>query len=398
MLLVTGLARSGTTLLAECLDHHPEMMCVADPMNEFFKGFMRYAYFHIEGERKSVGYPIDHFFFSGSSRVSRFIDETDLNHPIPDWLKAEILERIAIRDGEYCPEIVEPIRYCQSDTFSELYLEILTMLARLYGKATTECHGIKTAWCEQLLMPLARTYPNMFFVNIIRDPRAVIASNYQDNGSRFPLFFNIRDWRKSVYYNWKYKNTATPLSDRYIGVRYEDIISNPEPVLRDVARIAGLEYSPEMTQKKFSKYNSSYGQENATVGISGSSVEKWKTVLPQDCIRQVEAYCSSEMSWLEYGRLFDELVNIRDVEAMQDNDYESLSEWCRDIVGSREHYEAVWLPFNRHIESMRLQLLRHSSLSNSNLETLFFYQGEYYRWLRGQNEAQTPDSVGKLNR
>ena len=59
--MVTGLARSGTTLLAGCLDHHPRIMCIADPMNEFFKGFMRYVYYRVEGERRVLVTPLTIF-------------------------------------------------------------------------------------------------------------------------------------------------------------------------------------------------------------------------------------------------------------------------------------------------------------------------------------------------
>lgn len=390
MILVTGLARSGTTLLAECLDHHPEMMCIADPMNEFFKGFMRYAYYKVENEKKNVGYPIDNFFFSGSKLVSRFIDETDFNHPIPDYLKAEILERIALRDGEYCPEIVEPLKHCKATTFDALYLEILQLLFDAYGEPGTICFGIKTAWCEQLLKPLARTFPNMSFVNIIRDPRAVIASNYQDEGSRFPILFNIRDWRKSVYYDWKYKFSDTVLQNRYVGVRYEDILANPAFVLKKIVDLVGLEYSEAMIGRSFKLPNSSYAVKSDTKGISSGSKDKWREVLPKNLVVQTEAYCGAEMDLLNYKKLYpDEPPDCNSLLAMNDNTYESLSEWCKELVQGKRYYENTWHHYNTYLEVIRLSVLNANIVcNNQSLAEDFFYDYEYFLWLRNNKPSE----------
>lgn len=385
LLLVTGLARSGTTLLSECLDHHPKLMCIADPMNEFFKGFMRYAYLKVEGERKSVGYPIDHFFFSGSQAVSRFVDETDFNHPIPEYLKTEILERIAERDGEYCPEIIEPVKKCKATRFDDLFIEIVQLLFDTYGEEGTECFGVKTAWCEQLLKPLSRSFPNMSFVNIIRDPRAVIASNYQAEGSRFPLFLNIRDWRKSVYYNWKYANLDAEMAGRFIGVRYEDLVAEPEKVLHSVTDMIGVEYSDEMTGRGFKKANSSYGDAaSASSGISKGSRDKWKQVLPEGIIQQIEAYCATEMNLLDYPNSLPEVDKSNtSLLALEDIKYETMSGWCHDLVQGKAYYEGNWKNINVQLEMIRFLLLLDPVRNNNPaLLSSFFYHPAYFDWLR----------------
>jgi hypothetical protein len=384
MLLVTGLARSGTTLLSECLDHHPTLMCIADPMNEFFKGFMRYAYLKVKGEKKSVGYPIDNFFFSGDQKVSAFIDSTDFNHPIPDYLKTEILSRIAERDGEYCPEIIETVQQCKAATFDGLFIEIVQLLFDTYGEEGTECFGVKTAWCEQLLKPLSRSFPNMSFVNIVRDPRAVIASNYQAEGSRFPLFLNIRDWRKSVYYNWKYQFDDAEMKDRFIGVRYEDLVAQPEEVLRSITDMIGVEYSNEMTSRGFKKPNSSYQVEGEAKGISKGSKDKWKEVLPKGVISQTEAYCGLEMRLLNYPLSLPEVYNDAEtLMALEDISYESMSAWCDDLVQGKVYYEGTWKRINVDLELIRFALLK-DVIENNNpaLLSAFFYHQAYYQWLR----------------
>jgi hypothetical protein len=390
MMMVTGLARSGTTLLAECLDHHPCIMCIADPMNEFFKGFIRYAYYRVENEKKSVGYPIDNFFFSGSKRVSQFIDETDLRHGIPGYLKEEILTRIAVRDGEYCLEIVDPVQRCQAESFDSLFLEIMELLYDTYGEPGTVCFGIKTAWCEQLIQPLARTFPNMVFVNIIRDPRAVVASNYVFEEARYPLLLNVRDWRKSVYYSWKYQYLDPLLSDRFVWTRYEDLIEKPKDVLSMITDLVGVEYDEAMVRQPFKKPNTSYKDLSDSNGISTRFKEKWKDVLPKDIVLQIEAYCAAEMRKLNYERMYPEVqTDIGTLMSLEDVPYESLSGWCKELVQGKEHYEGTWLTYNTLLEAIRLVLIDDpSGTEGSRLLDEFFYQRDYFLWLRDNKATE----------
>ena len=390
MIMVTGLARSGTTLLAECLNHHPRIMCIADPMNEFFKGFVRYAYYRVEGEKKSAGYPIDNFFFSGSRRVSQFLDETDLRHEIPDYLKEEILTRIAFRDGKSCPEIIEPVQRCQAKSFDLLFLEIMELLYDAYGKPGMDWFGLKVVWCEQLIQPLARTFPNMVFVNSIRDPRAVVASNYVLEKNRYPLLFNVRDWRKSVYYCCKYQAQDGLLSNRFIWTRYEDLVDKPRDVLSTITGFMGVEYDEVIVASSFKQPNTSYKDIIPSVGISTKSKEKWKEKLPKDIILQIEAYCSTEMRKLNYDKMYPKAqMDIDTLMSLENISYESLSEWCKEIVQEQEHYERTWITYNTMLEAIRLTLLNDPiRTQNSRLLDEFFYGRDHFLWLRDKADRE----------
>ena len=384
MLMVTGLARSGTTLLAECLDHHPQIMCIADPMNEFFKGFLRYAYYRVNNEKKDVGYPIDNFFFDGSMHVSQFIDETDLKHDIPEYLKEEILTRIACRDGEYCPEIIEPIQRCRAKSFDSLFLEIMELLYDTYGESGTQCFGIKTAWCEQLIQPLARTFPNMVFINIIRDPRSVVASNYVHKKVRYPLLFNIRDWRKSIFYFWKYLYKDPIYRNRVVGTRYEDLIYKTKDILSKITDLVGVEWDETMVKNTFKRPNTSYEKLAVSNGISTRFMEKWKEVLPKELVMQVESYCKFEMKKLNYPKMYpDAQTDTRTLMAVENIPYESLSGWCKELVQGKEYYEGTWQTINTLLETIRLTLLDDPiETENQRLLEDFFYQKNYFKWLR----------------
>jgi hypothetical protein len=295
-----------------------------------------------------------------------------------------MLERIAIRDGEYCPEIKEPIRECRAESFDTLFVEILNLLYRAYGKPGTQWFGTKATWCEQLLPALARTYPNMFFVNTIRDPRAVTASHYTSGTSRYPLLFHVRDWRKSVYYTWKHQQPGSDMAHRFAYVRYEDLVHNPTDVLSTVSAASGIPYVERMAEGAFKKPNTSHGDVGATHGISRAFKDKWKEALPEDVVAQITALCGHEMratGYLPAGG--DAVPDAPTALAAPPIPYESLSGWCQDIVGSAGDYANVWVPANNLLELARLKWLESpSDLRDASISRAFFYDHAYCAYLK----------------
>ena len=385
MLMVTGLARSGTTLLSECLDHHPRVMCISDMMNELLKGFVRYAYYQVENEKKSDSYPLDNLFFSGSKKVIQFINESNLKHKIPAYLRKEIISKTIQRDGGYNPEIIEHIRKCQALSFDLLFLGIMEILYGLYGKKNLVIFGIKTTWCEQLISPLSNTFPNMVFINLLRDPRAVVASNYMSSeNTRYPLFVNIRDWRKSVYYSWKYQHQDKHISDKFLSVKYEDLVDNPMGVMRKISVFIGVKYNRLMVESSFKQPNTSYKNIDNIGSISKNHKEKWKEVLSKDFILQIESYCSAEMNRLGYTQMYSNIA-LEDCSlmSMKQIGYESIPKWCDEVVQNKEYYEETWIKYNSLLELTRMTVLKSTNnTKNSRIINDFFYEKDYFNWLR----------------
>jgi hypothetical protein len=380
--MITGVARSGTTLLSECLDHHPNILCFSDPMNELFKGFFHFAYYKVSGEKKPAGYPIDHFFFSGDSKVSRFIDSTNFKHEIPDYLRSQLLDRISKRGGKFCPALKDTAQNCQANRFDELILEILLILYK--HTPVKDCFriGFKDAWCEQLLLPLSKTFPNMKFINIIRDPRAVICSNFYSK-SKYPLFLSVRDWRKSVFYSWKYQFDSLELKSRFLSLKYEELVENPEKILQQATSFLNVAPSQDMISLKFKKPNSSYENAHDTQTISNESKERWKTDLPGNLRAQIEVYCLPEMKKMGYTNQPEQSGSSPAMHVLLGGaiSYDQLGEWCRNLVPVKPFYYTVWQFANTVLELCRLWIYKIDSQS-SQLVARFFYKPQYYKWLK----------------
>lgn len=102
-------------------------------------------------------------------------------------------------------------------------------------------------------------YPNAVVVNIIRDPRGVLLSQKNRwrrrsmSDGRVPLNHLIRQWVDyhpiTISLIWKagvaaYERVAS--HPRVIGLRFEDLVSNPEAEIRRVCAAAGIPFAAEM--------------------------------------------------------------------------------------------------------------------------------------------------------
>jgi len=383
-LFVTGVARSGTTLLTQCLNHHPKIMCVGDAIDEFFRGFVHFAYFKIKSKKMDPLYPIDNFFFSGDVNVSNFIDCTDFKHEIPTFLRTRILERCIKRGGYFCPEIRIPLKNCKAARFDLLFVEIMKIFFHYYGKPSCGYYGLKVGFCEQMIAPLARTFPNMKFILILRDPRAIVSSNYF-SGKCYPVFFNIRDWRKSVFYAWKYRNDPV-LKARVIATKYENVVSSPEATLKSLTRFLGLEYSMDMLNINFKSANTSYDVGADVKCVSKDFQSRWRSMLPAYLRSQVEMCCYPEMKMTGYG---DYLPLPRDVFHFllgffkKTIPYKVLSDWCKKLLPPGIIYSTYWKACQFVLEAKRFQMYKRGSDNLSKIKH-FFYDPRYFRDL--QNE------------
>jgi hypothetical protein len=208
---IVGVGRSGTTLLRMMLDSHPDM---AIPPETYFVPHVIAA--------------------AGRLRVT-----------------PEDLVRTVTED--------EHRRWPDMNISADRYRERLEALPRLNGadavRAIFELYAEdagKPRWGEKTpdyikRMPqIRRALPEARFVHVIRDGRDVMLSTYRRKAQRGhplkPAGSMARRWRNQI-------NRAREESkghDDYIEIRYEDLVTDTEPVLRRVCEHIELEFDPVM--------------------------------------------------------------------------------------------------------------------------------------------------------
>lgn len=104
--------------------------------------------------------------------------------------------------------------------------------------------GDKTPIYIEIVPQLARMFPESRFIHLVRDGRDV-AKSHQAAGWNGPwLHDNTREWTRALEC---YRRLAgSQLRERILQVRYEELVLDPEAVLRRICRFIGEEFEPGM--------------------------------------------------------------------------------------------------------------------------------------------------------
>ena len=308
--MLSGVFRSGTTLLSRVISAHPDALVVSDPSIYFFKA---YRDFHFEqaGLSRDPERPNSSLFMDPHIDVWVRILASDLSEDMPAWAKQQVREQLRIWKTAQHPRLVAAVDELDGVTFRDFYAAMLELFTELYGSEETRLVGAKTSWCEAFIPALGRAFPDMKFVFLVRDLRAVIASQNQQKGAgqgTRPLMFYVHHWRKSVAFATAWGQLDPVFSKRCAVLRYEDLISDLPGQLRTVNALVGLAADPrqfnpqcwpdERMEGQWTP-NSSYGGQSR--GLYSTSVERWRTILTGPQIRAVEALAGPELAMLGYA-------------------------------------------------------------------------------------------------
>lgn len=296
---VTGMLRSGTTLLQTLLTNHPRMFVAYQPFHQLYVDVKRMF--------------LDE---QGWDRVLPLGDGMDATHDesarFSDWLRTRVFDAAEVAalashsvggKGGGAADFL-PSRLPASAGFMELRECLHAGLAAGFGKAGAHHVGSKEVLCEEYVPALAGA--GVHCLLIIRDPRAVIASanhgRYREMvGDRYPLLMLVRLWRKSAQ-AWLAMAGAPGVA----VLRYEDLVARTDATLETVATALSVPPFPgDLVRSQLLdhrgipwKGNSSFG-DKPTVDASGDG--GWKAMLSDAEARFIEACTKVEMAMLGYA-------------------------------------------------------------------------------------------------
>jgi len=209
---VIGSGRAGTTLLRAMLDSHPEL--AVPPEN--------YLITELEPRR-------DAFEGAGGLAVDAFLDEL-VSH---QWFKRFELTRRDVR-GE--------LDAGDAAGFADGIRALYRAYARARGKPR---YGDKTPVYVSSVDAIAALFEESRFVHLIRDGRDVACSflaqeDMRPNGVVEAALL----WRERVEAGLEAGERLGP--DRYVELRYEQLVADPEPVLRRLCEFIDVAYDPAM--------------------------------------------------------------------------------------------------------------------------------------------------------
>jgi hypothetical protein len=218
--IVCGVGRSGTSLLQSMLAAHPGL-CLP-PETQFFRAYV------------------------ASRRRRRALERAGTEALVARLARDPRFARAGILPGELLQPWLQDKqrRLC----LAAVYRRLLEEYARREGReGPPPVVGDKDPKNIEFLPALAAAYPHAYVLHIVRDPRAVLASRMDAEWSRdrpwwiHPLIQAVQ-WRRGR------RLGARSFGERWLELRYEDLLTQPEAVLRRVCGHLGLEFDAAMLE------------------------------------------------------------------------------------------------------------------------------------------------------
>lgn len=185
-------------------------------------------------------------------------------------------------------------------TWPGVFVGMLTAFRERHGRARV---GEKSPGHVRHVAELADWFPRARFIHIVRDPRAVCLSFLNADFAGKHLARHIRAWRNAI--DLHRREAARMPKERYAIVRYEDLVRDPEPELRRLCGVLGLEFHPVMldpSKREHKGFGDRQAQHmaNTLKPVFTSSIEKWRTEMRAEHVALVEHALAEPMRELGY--------------------------------------------------------------------------------------------------
>lgn len=326
--------RSGTTFLARMLNVHSNIICASDPMRPLFNSF-RYdiadEYYKKHHKRFD---PLGDYFFTETELLKQILS-SNFSREI-NFDKKELLNIIKNAAKPFSGLWADKIQLNENySSYKDIIDYFLYEINEVYRKKDEDSRIIsfKEVWTNEFVPAFLKTYPESKSIIMLRDPRAVLASNNVTE-AKYPVIFMARQWRKLAFLA-AYCKKHFP--NRVDVLKYEDLVTNPEKEVKDVCEFLNIDFEEKLLD--LSKYldgdnnpwrqNTSYDSKKVS-GISSESLNKWKNVLDEQDLLLNELICSDWMDFWGYQVNYPgeklESLSIKDVKRIKT---ENLSNWIR---------------------------------------------------------------------
>lgn len=286
LLFVTGASRSGTTMLNRVLGSHSDIL----GMNEL----------HYFGD---IWSPCENDCLS-AQKANR--------------LGAWILSRQAggiwgggpgQADVERAEQLLRSLP--SGATGKDVYAEVVSNIAARAGKRIACEQTPRNIFYAKYILD---AYENARVIQLIRDPRSVVASQKNRwkrrklGGRSTPLSEIVRVWMNYHPYTmtklWmNAANTGEALKghSRFIQIRFEDLITKPEETIRKLCQFIGVDFQAGMLDVPI--VGSSQRKDEGRKGFSAESVDSWRNVLSAAELWTIERTAGDVMARYGYAPL-----------------------------------------------------------------------------------------------
>lgn len=190
---------------------------------------------------------------------------------------------------------------------------------------------------------LVTLFPNIGFLNVVRDPRAQVSSMNRSIIHEFDTYLNTRLWVNAMEAG---RQVMQKYPNQTLTVRFEDFLTNQKAVLQNICDFMGIEFMNEMLEisqsteaKKMSKLSSLW-ESNSSPPILLNS-EKYRKNLSMDEIEIIETLAGDHMDLFGYERMTEANAKITpemESTAIKNDQQKRKSAWSELKVSKPRDY------------------------------------------------------------
>lgn len=250
-IFVFGVQRSGTTLLRLLLDSHSEIAIPHESfvMVHYYENLKDYNNLEQIEDMENIAQDILH------------------DKGFRDWAPPVRIEELDLNSCVNYPDLINMIFSCYAH------------------KCGKNIWGDKTPTYVQDMNILNELFPNARFINLIRDGRDVALSLERQTWGPTGYISALKYWRETVF--WTRKMGGLLPKDRYLEVKYEDLVLNTQGSVMKILNFLDLSYEKGLLEQYFQnlgkKIPDSAKKYHANVfrPIDKGLVHSWKSKLSE---------------------------------------------------------------------------------------------------------------------
>lgn len=290
-IFILGSHKSGTTLLKNLLDGHTELFAIPSETHFFqYSGhWVDYALRENTNLRKTLTEQE-----AGLSQF--FLYENTIKDPYGP----------GDMDGCYDEEkFKQSMSRNKASTQKQLFCNYIHALHQsLTGNKLLPTKRIveKSVENSDYAMLLKKWYPDAKFVHIVRNPYATITAIRKMKSSQgYPFLGPIINSAHNSLYSL-YRNVAV-ISD-YMVVGYEDLLRNPETIMRNIAKHLDIAYNSDLLKPTLfgNHWHGNSTSEQKFTTISTAPIKNWETEITDIEVALVNRYLSPVLDTYNYER------------------------------------------------------------------------------------------------
>jgi hypothetical protein len=307
-IFIVGYIHTGTSLLKSMLRKDPSLFTAAGETH-FYQDLNRYRRQFADLDNPQVFceyvYHLTALAYLGTKRANQRQEEYNLATFNLDEARFERVVAAARRAVEAVPA---------TQRHAALFGLVMDELTRLDGKQR---------WLEKtpehvyFLQQILSVRADARVIDLVRDPRAALSSRKHrrtdewldakeaqeqvepDRTTNYDPLIDSYMWRESVD---SARDARRAFAGRVLTVRYEDMVSDPEPTVRHICDFLDLPFRPEFMEVGWINATTKNAQ-NAGEGISRAAVDRWKKSLTPEEIYICQTALRRELK--EFGYPFE---------------------------------------------------------------------------------------------